>query len=295
MANTQRNKARLQALAAAVLFSTGGAGIKVAAFSALQVSMIRSGVAVIALAFWLRGAMTFSPGVLGIGATYAATLTLFVVATKLTTAADAIFLQSTAPLYLLLFAPLVLKESVRRADLVYAAALSGGMVLCFLGEAAVTSTASNPALGDLFGAASGLTWAWTLVTLRRIGRDDGSGRQTLGAVVAGNAIACAAAAPFAIPLPTAPVHEWATLTYLGVFQIALAYIFLSSAIRHLPALEISLLLLIEPVLNPVWTWVFRGENPGRWTIVGGAVILAATALKIRFDDRGSRIPLPSAT
>ena len=79
--------------------------------------------------------------------------------------------------------------------------------------------------------------------------------------------------------PAASAGEWATLIYLGVIQIAVAYIFLTRAIAELPALDVSLLLLLEPVLNPVWTWFIRGENPGRWALAGGAIILIATAAR----------------
>jgi drug/metabolite transporter (DMT)-like permease len=280
MANTERNTARLQALAAAVLFSTGGAGIKVESFTAAQVSAVRSGIAALALILWLRGRIRWTGRAAGVGIVYAATLSSFVAATKLTTAANAIFLQSTAPLYLLLLAPLVLHERVRRRDLAFLAAAAAGMIFCFMGRTEATATASNPALGNWLGVGSGLVWALTILTLRRIGRDDTNTEASVTAVVAGNALACLVAAPFALPLPAAPAGEWATLVYLGVFQIGLAYVCLTSAIRHLPALEISLLLLLEPVLNPVWTWMIRGENPGPWTILGGGIILSGTAIKL---------------
>ena len=102
--------ARLQVFAAALLFSTGGAGIKAEAFTGLQVSALRSGIAAAVLIFMLRGRLVLSPAMLGTGIIYAATVTLFVLSTKLTTAANAIFLQATAPLYLLLLGPLVLSE-----------------------------------------------------------------------------------------------------------------------------------------------------------------------------------------
>ena len=287
MANTERNKARLLAIAAAVLFSTGGAGIKVESFTAAQVSAVRSGVAALALLLWLRGRIRWTPGSFAAGVVYAATLSAFVGATKLTTAANAIFLQATAPLYLLLLAPLVLHEHVGRREVIYLTAVAAGMVFCFFGGAAPTSTASNPALGNWLGIASGLAWALTLLALRRIGRDDHANETTVAAVVAGNVLACLAALVFALPMPRGTTAEWATLTYLGVFQIGLAYICLSSAIRHLPALEISLLLLLEPVLNPVWTWIIRGEDAGKWTIVGGAVIVGATMIKLLIDARAT--------
>ena len=285
MANTERNAARLQAIAAAVLFSTGGAGIKVESFSAAQVSCVRSGIAAVALLLWLRGRVRWTPRTLAASVVYAATLSLFVGATKLTTAANAIFLQSTAPLYLLLLAPLVLRERVYLRDVLYLAGIAAGLICCFLGTPAATATASNPVLGTWLGAASGLAWALTLVALRIIGRGDTSNAAAVAPVVAGNLLAVLVAAPFALPFPHAPAGEWLTLLYLGVFQIGLAYICLAGAIRRLPALEISLLLLLEPVLNPVWTWIIRGEEPGRWTTIGGAVIVGATAIKLLVDAR----------
>ena len=287
MANTERNAARLQALAAAVLFSTGGAGIKVESFTAAQVSAVRSGIAALALLLWLHGRIRWTPRAAAAGVVYAATLSLFVGATKLTTAANAIFLQSTAPLYLLLLAPLVLHERVRRREVIYLTAIAVGMLFCFIGRPAPTATAPNPALGNWLGIASGLAWALTLLTLRSIGRDDHSTDTTVAAVVAGNTLACLAALPFALPMPQGTTVEWITLAYLGVFQIGLAYVCLSGAIRRLPALEISLLLLLEPVLNPVWTWIIRHEEPGRWTILGGAVIVSATMVKLVVDDRAT--------
>jgi drug/metabolite transporter (DMT)-like permease len=273
------------ALAAALLFSTGGAGIKVQSFDASQVSTLRSGIAAIALMLWLQGRIRWSWPIAAAGVIYAAMLTLFVTATKLTTAANAIFLQSTAPLYLLVLSPLLLGERFRPRDLAFLVALAVGMVFCIAGRPPATATAPNPVLGDLLGAASGFVWALTLVTLRYVGRDDTVGGSTISAVVAGNAFACLAALPIAWPLPAAPAAEWATLVYLGVFQIGLAYVFLAGAVRRLPALETSLLLLLEPVLNPIWTWMVRGESPGRWTVAGGAVIIAATAIKLIYEAR----------
>jgi drug/metabolite transporter (DMT)-like permease len=107
----------------------------------------------------------------------------------------------------------------------------------------------------------------------------------MSAVAVGNLFAAIAAMPFAVPLPAASAGEWITIVYLGVCQIGLAYVCLTMGIRHLPALEVSLLLLVEPVLNPAWTWILRGESPGSWTIVGGGIILTATALRSLHDAR----------
>jgi drug/metabolite transporter (DMT)-like permease len=271
--------ARLQVLAAALLFSTGGAGIKAEAFTGLQISALRSGIAAVILLLFLRGRVVLSPAMLATGVVYAATMTLFVLSTKLTTSANAIFLQSTAPLYLLLLGPLVLSERFRARDVAFLAGVALGMVLCGIGQPVATTTAPDPYTGNLLGVVCSLTWALTLLGLRHLQRDHTQPGVGLSAVVIGNVFASIAAWPFALPLPKASAGEWATIAYLGSCQIGLAYALLTAAMRVLPALEVSLLLLIEPVLNPAWTWLIRGENPGAYTIAGGAIIIAATAIK----------------
>ncbi|HVG71277.1 MAG TPA: DMT family transporter [Vicinamibacterales bacterium] len=283
--------ARLQVFAAALLFSTGGAGIKAEAFTGLQVSALRSGIAAVVLILMLRGRVVLSPAMLGTGIVYAATVTLFVLSTKLTTAANAIFLQATAPLYLLLLGPLVLSERFRARDVVFLVGVAVGLALCVIGQPAATTTAPEPATGNLLAVVCSITWAFTLLGLRYLQRGSTQeGSVGMSAVAIGNLFASVAAAPFAFPLPVASASEWATIVYLGVCQIAVAYVFLTTAIRVLPALEVSLLLLIEPVLNPTWTWLIRGEDPGGYTIIGGAVIIAATAIKSVYE---ARTPLAS--
>ena len=272
-------------LAAAVLFSTGGAGIKAAAFTGLQVSALRSGIAAVILIALLRGKLVPSPPMIATGVVYAATVTLFVLSTKLTTAANAIFLQATAPLYLLLLAPVILSERFRARDVAFLIGVAVGLVLCVIGQPLPTTTAPDPTTGNVLALVCSITWALTLLGLRYVQRDHALTSVGLSAVALGNLFASLAAWPFAWPLPSASPIEWATIAYLGVCQIALAYIFLTAAMRVLPALEVSLLLLIEPVLNPTWTWLIRGEHPGVYTIVGGAIIIGVTAIKSVFDAR----------
>jgi drug/metabolite transporter (DMT)-like permease len=276
-------RAVLAVVAAAVLFSTGGAAIKIDAFSGMQVASIRSGIAAAALLVWLLGRVRWSWPAVGIGAVYAATLILFVTSTKLTTAASAIFLQSIAPLYIVVLAPVLLGERFRRRDLLFLAAAAVGLAMCFAGRATATATAPDPATGNLLGIMCSVTWALTLIGLRwGERRQEGT---AMSAVVAGNLIAFLAGLPLLWPLPAASAADWATLAYLGVFQIALAYILLTRAVGHLPALHLSLLLLIEPVLNPIWAWLIRGESPGAWTLLGGALIVVAAAGQAVYDAR----------
>jgi drug/metabolite transporter, DME family len=114
------------------------------------------------------------------------------------------------------------------------------------------------------------------------------------AVVAGNVIAFLTALPFALPFGSHTPGDWALIGYLGVFQIALAYVLVTRALTTMPALEASLILLIEPVLNPVWAWLFQGERPGAWALLGGGIILGATALKGWLDARSQREVVPPA-
>jgi drug/metabolite transporter, DME family len=104
-------------------------------------------------------------------------------------------------------------------------------------------------------------------------------------VVAGNTIAFLIALPAALPVASARAQDWWTVGYLGVFQIGLAYLFLSAAIRHLRALEASLLLLVEPALNPVFAWLAHDERPSRWALVGGVLIIGATTLRTVVEAR----------
>jgi drug/metabolite transporter, DME family len=129
----------------------------------------------------------------------------------------------------------------------------------------------------------GIAWALTLLGLRASERDRPDRGTGISVVVVGNLLASVASLPFAVPFPEAPVAEWATVVYLGIVQIGVAYVCLTAAMRHLPALEASLLLLLEPVLNPLWTWVIRSEHPGSWVLAGGAIIIAATAVKAIYD------------
>jgi drug/metabolite transporter, DME family len=278
---TPQARCRLQLVAGAVLFSTAGAAIKACGLTSWQVASFRAGVAAIAVMLLVPAARHgFSARAALVGVSYAVTVVLFVLANKLTTAASTIFLQATSPLYIVLLQPLLLKERVARSDIGALAALSAGLVLVLLGVPAAGPTAPDPALGNVLAAVSGGTSAVMMVGLRWLARgtDDRAGAAP-AAVVLGSVFAFAAVLPLALPVAQARGADWLLLFYLGVFQIGVAYALLLSALRHVAALEASLLLFLEPVLSPVWAWLFHGERPGAWTLAGGAVILATTAVR----------------
>jgi drug/metabolite transporter, DME family len=275
---------RMRVLAAAALFSSGGAVIKAASLSAWQVASFRSAVAALALLVMLPEARRRPRlSVLLVGVAYAGTMVLFVLANKMTTAASTIFLQSTAPLYVLLLSPWLLKEKVRPADLVYMAVLALGLGAFFVGLDPVSATAPNPWLGNVLALLSGVFWALTVMGLRALGR--GGSDWSPAAALYGNVIAAFGCLPMALPVVSSRPVDWVMVASLGVFQIALAYVFLIRGLRQVTALEASLLLLLEPVLNPIWAWLVHGERPGSWSLAGGLVILLAALAKSAWDAR----------
>ncbi len=282
-------RARLLVLAAAALFSTGGAAIKATSLTAWQVASFRSAVAVAALFVMLPRARRLpSPPMLLVGVFYAATLILFVQANKLTTSANAIFLQDTAPLYVLLASPFLLRERVHRADLVFLAALALGLGAFFVGREPAQGTAPYPFAGNLAAVASGGTWAATVMGLRWLGTRSSDSAAIEPALLFGSVVAALATLPLALPVVDARTADWLIIGALGVFQIGLAYVCLSKGIPGVPAIEASLLLLLEPVLNPIWSWIVHGEAPGAWPLAGGALILTATTARTAWDARHRR-------
>jgi len=283
-------RARLLILAAAVLFSTGGAAIKATTLEGWQVASFRSGVAAVAVFAMLPAARRRpTPRIAAVSVAYAATLILFVLATKTTTAANAIFLQSTAPIYVVLLGPWLLKEPVRRRDLLFLLILAAGMSFFFVAREAPQATAPAPLVGNVLALLSGLAWAFTLVGLRAIGRSESAGSPGgASAVLWGNVVACLAALPWALPVQHATGADALVILYLGVVQIGVAYACLTAALRHVGALAATLLLFVEPALNPIGAFIVHGERVAPTALVGGIVIMAATLAKTVLDLR----PLP---
>ena len=274
---------RAKIVAAAVLFSTGGAAIKWCAFPAWQLAAFRAAFALIAILTLLpdaRRSWTWRTGIVGFA--YAATTLLYVQANKHTTAASAIFLQSTSPLFILLLAPVLLGEHAARRDIAQMAAMAVGLGLFFLGSDRPSTTAPNPALGNTLAAICAVTWAFTVIGYRWLAA---RGASVAGAAASGNLMASLFALVMAQPLVAGRPVDWAVVAFLGIFQLGIPYLFLARAVPQVRALEVGLFLLIEPVLNPIWAWLVHGETPGPATLVGGALILGATAARVVADVR----------
>jgi drug/metabolite transporter (DMT)-like permease len=287
------SRSRIQVLGAAVFFSTGGVAIKMTTLSGLEVACARSAIAAISLWLLLPSWRRFwRPKSMLVGACYASTLVCFVVATKYTMAANAIFLQSTAPIYVLLLAPYLLGEPNRRSDYIVTVLLMIGLGFFFVGVESATDTAPDPMFGNLLAITSGLSLALALLGLRWLGRHGaGDGQDASGAaVLAGNVLATLVCLPAVFPIGAVGMVDVLLIVYLGMFQIGLGYWILMRGVRGIPAVEISLLLLAEPVLSAIWAWLVLGEQPGPWSLMGCIVILSATCARVAIQSGGSVRP-----
>lgn len=272
--------ARWSVLAAAVLFGTGGAAIKGTALAPVQVAGFRSGVAAIAMLLLLPAARRgFGRDLLPGALAYAATLVSFVTATKLTTSGAAIFLQSTAPLWVVVLSPWLLGERFVRRDVRYLGAAALGLLLVFAGSQDAVATAPNPQLGNAIALGSGLSFALLLIAFRHLSRVDPAHDRSIPAAMLGNVLAFALCLPFALPVTGATTADIFAIGYLGVVQVGMSYWFLSRGLRVLPALEASMLLLLEPVINPLGTWLIHGERPSALALTGGALLLTVLAVR----------------
>lgn len=267
-------------LAAAVLWSTGGLFIKWVSLDAIAITLWRSVLAALTLALVFRVPLRVPAGerllTTAIAVSYAVMLLLFVIATRLTTAANAIFLQYTAPLYVVVLSRWLLAERPSSIDIGCVLVAVGGMALFFVGR-----LETSDVNGNVCAIASGAGFALFLA----LSRFRGCTPQTRPrAMVLGNAaLAVAMLVVVAVRGDSAPftpaLDDAAALVFLGVVQIGLAYVCFTFAIARITALEAALVGMLEPVLNPVWVFLVLDERPGWWAVAGGAVIIAAIVVR----------------
>lgn len=260
-------------LIAVLLWSTGGLFIKLTTLDAYQVTFFRSLFAAITVLILTRknGLKINAFGVFT-SIIYALLLFLFVWATKKTTAANAIFLQYTAPIYILIFAPFVIGEKFHWRDLLTVVIVLAGMSLFFVGKLRLEDYQGNTAA--LF---SGVFLGLYIMLLRH---PKAEGFNPVIAVIYGNFLLAALTAPSGISaLPAMMPMDWIAVTFLGIFQIGISYILFIKGVRGgTRPLDASLIGFIEPLLNPVWVFIFVGERPLQWAVLGGGIIIAAIAI-----------------
>jgi len=263
--NRERPRALVMLLLAAFLWSLGGVLIKVVHWHPMAIAGMRSAIAAVLIRVVFREmTFTWSFDQVGGAVAYALTVLSFVVANKMTTAANVILLQYTAPIHAALFGAWFLRERATRLDWATILFALAGMALFFLDR---LTTAGF--WGNIVALGSGLSYGWLALFLRR--QKSGSPMES---VFLGNVLAALAGLPFmfgSVP----GTSDWIGLLLLGVVQLGLPYILFAIAIRHVSAVEALLIPMIEPVLNPLWAFLFLAEVPGRMSLLGGLIILGS--------------------
>ena len=264
-------------LLAVLLWSTGGVFIKLTTLDAFAVNLGRSLFAAITVAvFTHRKGLQLDKFTLLTSFLYAGTLTCFVYANKTTTAANAIFLQYTAPIYILILAPFILKEKFRFSDLITVVICLAGMSLFFLEPQNIENKlATNVFWGNVAALVSGLFFGLYFILLRH---PRSLQKNPALSVFYGNTLIVLLMLPLILNRPPTQINsnDILAILFLGIFQIGIAYVLFTNGVAGgVRSLDASIIGFIEPLLNPIWVFLVIGERPSIWAIVGGAIIIAA--------------------
>jgi drug/metabolite transporter (DMT)-like permease len=267
----------------ALCWSLGGLLIKSVAWPPLAIAGGRGLIAAAFLAvFAPRFRFTWSAAQIGGAVAYAATTILFVTANKLTTAANAVLLQYTAPVWVALLGSWFLGERTRRADWLAIGIVFAGMGLFFCDRLQFAGF-----VGNVLALASGVAFAAMALLMRR--QKDASAEES---IFLGNLLTGAIGLPFIFRAgPPPDAGSWLALGLLGTVQLGFSYLLYARAIRHITALEAVLIPVIEPLLNPVWVLLFLHERPGRYALLGGAIVLAAVTWRTAHGLRTAPAPI----
>lgn len=288
--------ATLFVVGAILLWSTGGLFIKMTTVDAFAVNASRSLLAAITVAgFTFRKGLRLTPFIFLKSLIYAGILSSFVYATKTTTAANAIFLQYTAPIYVLMLSPFLLKEKFRGLDLMIVICCLAGMGLFFMeAPGAESQLATNPFTGNLVALFSGVLFGLYIVLLRH--PKSLSNRNPAISVFYGNLLVVLLMLPFLFLHPPQPTTgDWIAVLFLGVFQIGISYtLFTYGLAGGVRPFDASIIGFLEPLLNPVWVFLVVGERPSLWAMMGGLVIIATVAAHTIWNNRNRLAAVKSA-
>ncbi len=282
MTDSQHRRSLILLATTSVMWSSGGLLIKSIHLHPLAIAGGRSGIA--AVVMWIaakRLRFLFSKAQWAASLCMAATVILFVTATKLTTAANAILLQYTAPIYVALLSGPLLGEKVRARDWITLFFVMCGMVLFFIED-----VSGAQLWGNLVAFASGISFAGIAVFMRMQ-----KGVSTLESLWIGHMLAAVIGLPFLLSGPMPGHTDLALLLALGVFQIGIPYVFYGIAIRHVSALEATLVPVIEPILNPIWVALFFGERPTKYAMAGGMIVISAVLIHSLIAARSKRVAI----
>lgn len=264
---------------AAILWSTGGVFIKLLPYDAFTILFYRSGLAAVLFA------VVYGKQVFGMNLRawlnslfYALLLILFVISTKLTTAANAILLQYTAPIYVLLAEPVLFKIKLEKINVLSIAGCVLGMLILLSGDVSVGNWT-----GNIIALCSGVALAALL-----LGQRLNAPEYQVRSIFWGNVLVAVVGLPFFLQSSAPTLGQAAMLGFLGIFQIGLGYLLFTYGLKRVLAIESALLAMLEPILNPVWVLFWYGEKPTQAAIVGGLVILIALAIRLAWIEFQSR-------
>lgn len=281
-----RKKAIIYLIIASVLWSIGGLFIKLVDWNPMAIAGARSGIAAVVMLFYLKKPVkNLCLGkfkLLGAG-TYATLLIFFVTANKLTTSANAILLQFTAPVWVVLFSRWFLKEKTQKSDWATIIAVMLGMTLFFIGD-----LRSGNILGNFIAVLSGISMAGVVIFLKL--QDEGS---PVEMTLVGNIITFAIGLPFFF-LSVPSFKSILGLLILGVFQLGFSYILYTISVKYVSSLEAILIPILEPLLNPIWVFLIAGESLGIYAFLGGTIVITAIIIRGLYQQRKNQIFLNSS-
>ena len=252
---------------AALMWSLGGLFIKLVNLNPMAITGIRSlGAAVVLLIYikkpklyWNR---YFFAGVLA----YSMMVILYVISIRLTTAANAIFLEFTAPLYVVAFSYFLLNERINRFDIFAMVIIFLGMGLFFMDELSFYGF-----WGNILALLAGVCLALVTVLIRK------EKESAFEIVFFGNALTTIICLPFIIQgFSSTTQVDWFIIFGLGIFQLGIPYLLYTTALKYVSALDAILVGMLEPVFNPIWDYIFVGEAMGEWAFIGAALVIIGT-------------------
>lgn len=276
-------QAILVLLSTAVLWSLGGLLIKSLSWSGVAIASGRSLIAAVLIGVVFR-ISTFhrTREHIGSAIAYCATVFLFVIANKMTTSANAILLQYTAPMWVAVFSTMYLGERISWRDGVVIGAVFIGMMLFFVESLSPTGLA-----GNCVAIASGIAFGWFTLFSRkqRVLYPDTSPMES---IFWGNVLTAVLGLPILLQQDMT-AQSIMGITLIGIAQLALPYMLYMMAIARVTAVEASVLPSLEAILNPIWVLLVFGEKPGLWSLIGGGIVFVAltgySLLKVR-EQRG---------
>lgn len=270
-------------LICATLWSIAGIFIKLLPWSGFAVASLRSLIAGLTMAVYMRAkhiSLVINRKTLLAGFFAGMTFICFVVSNKLTTAANAIVLQFTSPVFVLIYSALFFKQNIKGSDVITVICTLLGVGLCFL-----DGMKSGFFIGNLISVMAGMFMAGMYVSIGNV-----EGNEKISAAFIGQLFTAVVTMPWVfITKPEFTKTTIVCILILGVFQLGISYILYTESSKYCPPLACCLLGVIEPLLNPVWVMIFDGEKPGVIAFIGGIIVISTVTIWCIFSNRETKI------